>query len=77
MFTDPFTFDITRQPNPHLAFGAGPHFCLGAPLARLQLRTMLGELIPRYPRSKIVGPVERVPITFLAGIKSMPVQLVA
>ena len=77
VFTDPFTFDITRQPNPHLAFGAGPHFCLGAPLARLQLRTMLGELIPRYPRSKIVGPVERVPITFLAGIKSMPVQLVA
>ena len=76
VFTDPFSFDITRQPNPHLAFGAGPHFCLGAPLARLQLRTMLGELIPRYPRSTIIGPVERVPITFLAGIKSMPVRLV-
>ncbi len=75
VFTDPFTFDITRQPNPHLAFGAGPHFCLGAPFARLQLRTMLTELMQRYPRSTIVGPVERVPITFLAGIKSMPVQL--
>jgi cytochrome P450 len=75
VFTDPFTFDITRQPNPHLAFGAGPHFCLGAPLARLQLRTMLTELMQRYPRSRIVGPVERVPITFLAGIASMPVQL--
>jgi cytochrome P450 len=75
VFTDPFAFDITRQPNPHLAFGAGPHFCLGAPLARLQLRTMLTELINRYPRSKIIGPVERVPITFLAGIKSLPVQL--
>lgn len=75
VFTDPFRFDIERDPNPHLAFGAGPHFCLGAPLARLQLRTMLTELMQRYPRSRIVGPVERAPITFLAGITSMPVEL--
>jgi cholest-4-en-3-one 26-monooxygenase len=75
VFANSFAFDITRDPNPHLAFGAGPHFCLGAPLARLQLRTMLTELMQRYPRSKIVGPVARAPITFLAGIKSLPVRL--
>jgi cytochrome P450 len=75
VFTDPFRFDITRNPNPHLGFGAGPHFCLGAPLARLQLRTMLTELLRRYPRSRITGPITRAPITFLSGITSMPVEL--
>ncbi|HEX9259880.1 MAG TPA: cytochrome P450 [Acidimicrobiales bacterium] len=75
VFEDPFTFDVGRTPNPHIGFGAGPHHCLGASLARMQLRTMFTELISRYPNSRIVGPVERAPITLLAGISSMPVEL--
>lgn len=75
VFDDPFRFDVGRDPNPHLAFGAGPHFCLGASLARLQLRTMVPEFLRRFPEARATAPVDRVPITFLSGIRSVPVHL--
>jgi cytochrome P450 len=60
VFEDPFRFDVRRRPNPHLAFGAGgPHFCLGASLARMELRTLFEELIRGATCIELDGPVER------------------
>ena len=67
-------FDIRRDPNPHVAFGFGTHFCLGASLARLEIRVMYEELLRRLPDIELDGPVERVPNTFIRGIASMPVR---
>jgi cytochrome P450 len=66
-------FDIRRDPNPHVAFGFGTHFCLGASLARLEIKVMYEELLRRLPDIELAGPVERVPNTFIRGIASMPV----
>ena len=71
-FDDPDRFDVGRTPNPHLAFGIGPHFCLGASLARLEVRTMLGELLRRLPDLEPAGPVERLQSNFINGIKHLP-----
>jgi cholest-4-en-3-one 26-monooxygenase len=74
VFEDPFRFDITRQPNNHVAFGGGgPHFCLGANLARMEIRLMFQELLPRLPDMELDGPVERLRSNFINGIKHMPV----
>ena len=60
VFDDPFAFDIGRDPNPHLAFGAGLHFCLGAPLARMELVESVGLLWSRLPGLRLVeDPVPR------------------
>jgi cholest-4-en-3-one 26-monooxygenase len=76
IFEEPDRFDITRQPNPHIAFGGGgAHFCLGAALARLELRIMFEELVRRYPRIQLSGPATRVRSNFIRGIKTMPVEL--
>ncbi|MCK9901930.1 cytochrome P450 [Frankia sp. Cpl3] len=75
-FPDPERFDVGRTPNPHLGFGGGgPHWCLGAPLARLQIRVLFEELLRRFPDVRIVGPVERVPSALQPGIMSLPVRL--
>ncbi len=69
-------FDVAREPNEHVAFGAGgPHFCLGASLARLEARVMFEELLERFPGLSIAGPVRRLHSTFINGIKSLPVHL--
>ena len=68
------SFDITRAPNPHLAFGFGPHFCLGASLARLEMRALFGELLRRLPDIEVAGPVERLRSNFINGIKHLPVR---
>ncbi len=73
-FVDPDRFDITRTPNEHIGFGYGEHFCLGAHLARLELRLMLGELLDRMPEMEVCGEVTRLHSTLVAGIKSMPVR---
>lgn len=58
VFSDPDTFDITRKPNPHLGFGYGVHYCLGANLARLELRVMFEELLTRFSGAELAAPVE-------------------
>jgi cholest-4-en-3-one 26-monooxygenase len=76
VFDDPFSFDITRQPNPHIAFGGGgPHFCLGAQLARLEIRVLFEELVTRVPRVEALGAPDRLRSNFIGGIKHLPVRL--
>ena len=74
-FDRPYHFDITRKPNHHLAFGGfGAHFCLGANLARWELRAALRALIPILPRFEAAGPPERVPNLHVSAIHRMPVR---
>jgi len=75
-FADPFTFDITRSPNEHVAFGGGgPHFCLGANLARMEIRVMFEELLARFPEMEITGEVSRLRSNFINGIKHIPLRV--
>ncbi len=76
VFPDPDQFDIERSPNPHLAFGVGRHFCLGAWLARLEVRVTLEELFRRVRKVELVGPPERLRSNFIHGVKHLPVRLV-
>jgi cytochrome P450 len=74
IFKNPYTFDIRRSPNEHIAFSKGEHFCAGAHLARLELRLMLQSLLKRTKQIELAGKVERLRSNFLAGIKHMPVR---
>ncbi|HXQ60375.1 MAG TPA: cytochrome P450 [Acidimicrobiales bacterium] len=73
IFSDPFRFDVRRTPNPHLAFGYRSHFCLGANLARMEIRIMLEELLERFESFERDGPIERFRTNKHAGVKHMPV----
>jgi cytochrome P450 len=74
-FVDPDRFDVTRKPNPHLAFGGGgTHFCLGANLARVEAAALLAEVLGRMKNIELAGPIERMPSTLINGIHSMPVR---
>jgi cholest-4-en-3-one 26-monooxygenase len=74
-FENAHVFDVGRSPNAHLAFGGGgPHFCLGASLARLEIRCMFEELLLRLPDIELAGPVQRLRSNFINGIKHMPVR---
>lgn len=74
VFDEPHRFDITRDPNPHMAFGAGgPHFCLGANLARMEIRVMFEHLLDRMPEMRLAGEVERLQSPFINGVKHIPV----
>ena len=76
VFAEPYRFDITRSPNPHVTFGpGGPHFCLGAHLARLELRVLFEELLPRIRHIELTGPATRLRSNFINGIKHLPVQV--
>lgn len=77
VFDDPYRFDITRDPNPHaLAFGGGgPHFCLGANLARMEIRLLFQALVDRAPNIEQLGEPERLRSNFINGIKHLPVRL--
>ncbi len=75
VFERPYDFDITRHPNQHLGFGAGPHFCLGGPLAKMEIRLAMEALLERYDGIEITGPIERVQSTFVGGLKHLPVRL--
>jgi cholest-4-en-3-one 26-monooxygenase len=74
VFTDPDVFDIGRDPNPHMAFGGGgPHFCLGANLARMEIRVMFEHLLDRMPDIRQDGEVQRLQSQFINGVKHLPV----
>jgi cytochrome P450 len=73
-FVDPDAFDVTRKPNPHLGFGQGVHYCLGANLARLELRVLFEELLDRFPRAELVQPVEWTRSNRHTGIRHMVVS---
>jgi cytochrome P450 len=73
VFAHPDTFDAARRPNPHLAFGAGLHFCLGAPLARMELAASLRLLADRFPELRLNGVPERRPTFVLRGYSAVPV----
>ena len=74
VFDDPFTFDIERWPNKHIAFGGGgAHYCLGANLARMELRLIFREILERIPDMRQTGDVDMLRSNFVGGIKRMPV----
>ncbi|QNJ92721.1 cytochrome P450 [Mycolicibacterium fluoranthenivorans] len=75
VFSDPDTFDITRKPNPHLGFGYGVHYCLGANLARLELRVMFEELLTRFSGAELAAPVEWTRSNRHTGIRHLFVAL--
>jgi len=76
VFDEPHRFDVGRQPNPHVAFGFGTHFCLGAALARLEIRVMFEELLPRLRDLRLVpgSTPERIPNAFVRGFRSLHVE---
>jgi cholest-4-en-3-one 26-monooxygenase len=74
VFKDPFTFDISRSPNEHVAFGGGgPHFCLGANLARAELKIIFQELLDRIPEMRLAGQPQILRSNFIGGVKHLPV----
>ncbi|NNL67074.1 MAG: cytochrome P450 [Myxococcales bacterium] len=74
VYEDPFTFRIDRDPNPHLGFGIGEHFCLGAHLARMDLRVFFRQFVERFDEIALTGPVERLKASFVGGPKLLPVR---
>jgi hypothetical protein len=74
VFEDPFSFRVDRTPNPHLAFGIGEHFCLGAHLARRSQRALLAELVRRLDSLELAGPPERIHSSFVVGLKKLPLR---
>ena len=74
VFDDPFTFRVDRKPNPHLAFGIGEHFCLGAHLARRSQRALLAELVRRLDSIELAGEPERIHSSFVVGLKKLPLR---
>jgi cytochrome P450 len=74
IFTDPFRFDVGRDPNKHLAFGSGVHFCLGAALARMEMASLFTELIGRLDSIELTGEPELSATTFVGGLKHLPIR---
>jgi cytochrome P450 len=77
-FKDPEKFDITRDPNEHVAFGEGIHFCIGAPLARMEARIAFESMLERFPRLQLKDPAIRPKYKgsyFLRGLESLPVAI--
>ena len=74
VFDHPFTFDVGRTPNKHLAFGFGPHFCLGAQLARVETRALFAELLPRLEHIELAGTPTSSATTFVGGLKTLPIR---
>jgi cytochrome P450 len=74
IFDDPFRFDVSRDPNKHIAFGYGVHFCLGAALARMEASSFFSELLPRLDSVELAGEPQHVATTFVGGLKHLPIR---
>jgi len=78
VFDDPYRFDVGRRPNDHVSFGrGGPHFCLGAHLAKLEVKVMFEELVPRLQSIEPAGPPTRIRTNFTNAFRAMPVRVAA
>jgi cytochrome P450 len=75
VFVDPDKFDVGRDPNKHLSFGYGVHFCLGASLARMEMNSFFSELIPRIKSIELAGEPELMATTFVGGLKHLPIRV--
>jgi cytochrome P450 len=75
VFAEASTLDVGRDPNPHVGFGMGLHFCLGAPLARLELEITFSRLLERWPELELAGPAPRRPTWVLRGLDRLDVHL--
>jgi cytochrome P450 len=75
VFDEPDVFDIDRHPNKHIAFGYGPHMCIGMHLAKQELRIMTEELLPKIESIELTGPTKVIQTTFVGGLKNMPVKI--
>ena len=75
VFDDPFAFDITRRPNPHVAFGYGTHFCIGANFAKYELQLLFAELTKRYQPPVVVTEPDVEPNIFARAVRSFEVDL--
>ncbi len=74
VFADPFKFDVGRDPNRHLSFGHGVHFCLGAALARMEMNSFFTALVPRLKSIELAGEPELMATTFVGGLKHLPIR---
>jgi cytochrome P450 len=74
VFTDPFRFDVGRDPNKHVAFGYGVHFCLGAALARMEVSSFFSALVPRLKSIELTGKPEHTATIFVGGLKHLPIR---
>jgi len=75
-FPDPGCFDVRRHPNPHLTFGHGPRFCIGAPLARIELQTVFARLVQRFPTLRLAAPIDELAVRadlLTGGLRALPV----
>jgi cytochrome P450 len=77
VFDDPFAFRIDRSPNRHLAFGYGAHLCLGQHLAKLEMRILFEELLPKLDRLELAGEPRHTQSVFVGGLKTLPVTFEA
>jgi cytochrome P450 len=74
VFEQPFRFDVSRNPNKHLAFGHGVHFCLGAALARMEITSFFAQLLPRLESIELNGEPELSATTSVGGLKHLPIR---
>ena len=74
VFNEPFRFDVGRDPNKHLAFGYGVHFCLGAALARMEMNSLYSELVSRLESIELAGQPELSATVFVGGLKHLPIR---
>lgn len=74
IFADPFRFDVGRDPNKHLSFGYGVHYCLGAALARMEINSFFTELLPRLRSAELAGTPAFMATTFVGGLKHLPIR---